>query len=171
MKHSRPLNPENHLSTPGPYRPPTGLLRLLRVRDEELDLHYVGEGRWALGAVRQNAVRRGIAGKMKRREERRGVPDRGKYRMAILHYGGFGHLGFYDWHELWSIPGDFSRMDFAYRHGRDDLHGVREASAEGAASLHSRSSDDWLDEIEQRHTEMAPYIFDDRKHFPQAGPR
>lgn len=168
MLRKLPLNPSNHIPTPTIFSPPPRVLRAVREVDPTADLHYVSRGRWALGSVKPNAVRRGIAGRMKRRMEMKGARSKGAYRMALLHYRGFGHINLYDHADLPAVPEDFAKRDAWYRSGRERAFRQQEERSLLTAH-HTRDVDEVIEEVNAREKELGPYIFRDRKNFPQPG--
>lgn len=154
----------NHIETPAPYSPSPDLLRRLREVDPSVDLHYVGEGRWALGSVTNNSVRRGIAGRIKRRLDRDGARTVGQYWLTQLHYRGFGFIEFYHADELHRAVTDFRRRDKNYRSGREAAFRRSERESEGAVKR--RDLDEIMEKIAYREKHSRPELFRGRRHFP-----
>lgn len=154
------------------WRPDARLLERLRAANisghGEIDLHYIGDGKYALGSVRDNAVRREIAGKMKRRLERNpDLPNAARrWRLAYLHYQGFAVI------EIYTIKGgpdgrietDFRERDWAYRQGREAQFRQVLGDSIGLSQL-SKSEQEMIAEIEDRARAWHPYLFKGRKHF------
>lgn len=125
--------------------------RLAQLRDADksgdgrIDLHYIGDGRYALGSVNDNSARREIAGSMKRRLERNPeLPEAPRrWRLAYLHYQGFAII------EIYRIQGapdgrivvDFRERDWAYRQGREAQFKERLGESVGFSQLSSRESE------------------------------
>ena len=120
----------NHISLPAVREPPSELLRELREIDPTVDLHYAGDGRWILGAVRPNSERRQIAGKILEQRRRIGVRSYVRRLVPELGVHGFGLIG------VWQIQGEpdgrivneFRYLDFCYRRGDEPDWGAMEMS-------------------------------------------
>ena len=86
-----------------------------------MDLHYVGQGFWALGSVKPNRARREIAGKMLENRRRAGFFNYVRRVIPELALQGFGIIGW------WQIEGepdgrivkDFRYSDWCYRRGEE----------------------------------------------------
>lgn len=92
--------------------------------------------------------------------------------MAKLIQSGYQHVSFYDIEpgracNLHRAVSDFRRRDWLYRHRwRREYRKARAASTNWRGR---RSDEEMIEDIEARHDEVAPYLFRDRRHFPQAG--
>lgn len=162
------MTERNHVQHPSPTgrRPPDHLLRDLRQVDETLDCHYLGEGRWAVGAVSPNKERRRMARNKLDGYAKHGVDDPSKATMALLALKGFSPIALYrqNPHQaatLWGrIVHDIRKRDWLYRHRGDE-------EFEAGLSVASRSMHDTgptLDDIEDAIHQEYPYLFRGRTH-------
>lgn len=131
-------------------------------------MHYIGEGRWAVGVVEENAYRRKVGGERKKNAAIQGAPR--KFRMAKLTYRGYQHFAFYDVESpinlLKAVP-EFRRADWLYRTNREQAF---KESSSASFGIRNRSSDEeFMEEIEQRISAAYPYLFKGRRHFRQPG--
>jgi hypothetical protein len=142
--------------------PPPELLRDLREIDPTVDLHYFGSGKWVLGAVRPNAARRQIAGKMLMQRRRHGFRNLARRLIPELGVQGFGYIG------EWVIQGEpdgrivneFRQVNYYTNRGDEPDWDAMEMSP-------VLSEDEiWEDyDMEYRIRHEYPTLFGKRKHF------
>lgn len=131
----------------------------LRVIDPSLDLHYLGEGRWAVGAVRPNSVRRALALKImhelaKKKEEPRFGQ---RFRLAALAAEGFGVIAAYKFRgePTSQIVEDVRTRHFTFMHRAEQEFAERlEAAENGNGDMNAT-----LEDIEYREKHVAPQLF------------
>ena len=87
----------NHITRSAARQAPQGILRALRAIDPTYDIHYLGDGRWAIGRVVPNLERRIIGAKMKKNIERNPNMKGMNRRLALaeLAMEGFGVVEVY----------------------------------------------------------------------------
>jgi len=151
---------ENHIKVKSDRDPPEGVLRQLRVIDPSLDLHYLGAGRWAVGAVRPNVVRRAIAIKMLHNMQY--VPDdprfKQRHRLATLVADGFGVIAAYKFvgEPTSQIVEDVRQRDYTYMHRAEQELARR---MEEADTRDKRDDSAMLAEVEYREKNVTPQLF------------
>jgi hypothetical protein len=157
----------NHIGIPGARRAPEAILRALRAIDPLYDIHYLGDGRWAVGRVVPSSSRRTIGMKMKHNIMRNPnlKKQQQRLRIAELAIEGFGVVAIY---KFLGEPTDELVQDVRQRHYNyqvDRERFFREALDE--AEVHKGVTGEMLDEIEYRERHVTPELFRGKKHFPQ----
>lgn len=109
---------QNHIDVSAHRDPPAHILRALRSIDPTVDLHYMGEGQWTLGSVRENSpTRLQTACKLIAHEWRKPNPEWGQLRLGKMMLAGFYAIA--DYHLLgtptMAIVYDFQARDWRWR--------------------------------------------------------
>lgn len=160
----RPRRERNHIQLPSrsAIRPPPTLLRQLRRVDPALDCHYLGEGRWIVGAVRPTSKRREIAGKMLERED---AKDPMKAQFAMLAYHGFAPMAAYRIQGglFGHVVEDIRERDWRWRTNPDEA--FAEQFGRSSRRLDGRTDEQFMEDVEARIHAWYPYLFKGRKHF------
>lgn len=152
----------NHVDIPGERSCDWRLLADLRALDPELDLHYVGEGAWALGAVRWTVHRYRQAA----RRLEAGALTPASYRLAALALRGFAKIGLYriQGEPTSEIVLDFKEREWRYRHGRDREFEEKLKHSSGHYRR-ERMHKSMLDEIEAREKDSWANFFRGRRSY------
>ncbi len=151
---------QNHIRLAAKREPPEGVLRQLRSIDPSLDLHYLGGGRWAVGAVKPNAVRRALAHKIL--QNMQDAPNEThfaqRHRLAELAAEGFGVIAAYKFNgePTAQIVEDVRSRQFAFMH-RAEREFASRLEAASTAKQHDMNAT--LDEIAYRERNVAPQLF------------
>lgn len=159
--------PTNHIDFPSPTgrQPDPGLLRGLRAIDPTLDCHYVGDGRWIVGAVRPNEPRRQAAMSLLSRPETHGDPQKATHAMLVIR--GFSPIQSYEFTgQAWQhVVRDIRERDWRFRTKPEEA--FREKLQ--TSSKIRRSEEEMMQDVEDRIHAWYPYLFDGRKHFHMGG--
>jgi len=159
----------NRIRLSSEREPPEAILQGLRRIDPLYDLHYLGDGRWAVGRVVPNSSRRTIGMKMKHNIMRNPNLARQKQRLRIaeLAMQGFGVVGFYKFagEPTDQIVQDVQDKEYHFQNAAEATFNKHLEEAE----IHGGVSDELLEEIEYRERHVGPELFRDRKHFDQGG--
>lgn len=148
----------NLVDLPQAVTAPSWLLADLRAIDPSLDLIYMGQGKWLVGSVRPNSIRRQMATRMLdtamsqlsvgARLTSRGI---GRIRLALLAVQGFSPIAEYSGVPSGRIVEDVRRKDWMYRHLSDnDVQRLLDAEQEerredalASAADPGRATDAW----------------------------
>lgn len=154
---------KNHIDIPGRREARRELLADLREIDPNVDLHYLGEGYWALGVVRPNQHRYRAAGQVLRDGHDRSTWMRRLWELGLY---GFAQIGLY---RIWGEPDgrivhDFREKDWRYRHEREAAFNRQLDWADGTTEQESRINDA-LAETEARTRDSWGYFFAGRRSF------
>lgn len=132
---------KNHVTFSGELRePPAHILAALRSIDEGADLHYVGEGVWRLGVVRENwqlddngKTRRDSARKMLAIETRRLKPVHSNVQLAEMMLANFFEVATYfvQGSPTMAIVEDFRERDWRWKHAAEATFEQHLDEAEG----------------------------------------
>jgi len=152
----------NHIRITSSREPPRHVLESLRTIDPTVDLHYIGEGSWALGSVKWTRPRYKEAAQLLSNGALR---TRGAYLLAVLGLYGFAKIATYD---IMGEPDsrivhDLRERDFRYRAGRERMFNEKLDQAE--RGNRDEETQDWLDEIEAREADSYANFFRGRRSF------
>lgn len=157
----------NHIRLPSLREPPEYLLRELREMDPVYDMHYLGDGRWAVGRVVPNSERARIASNIKRTiAAHPGLPRAtARYRLVELAERGFGFVAFYEFlgEPTGEIVNDIKLREYVHRQGRD-RHFEEVLSK---SDFREPIDDSYFEEIEYREKHVAAQLFRHAKSFDQ----
>lgn len=153
----------NHVDLPGERSCDWRLLADLRALDPELDLHYVGKGAWALGAVRWTIDRYNLAGRRLRLTE---TNSPSSVRLCELAMQGFARIALYriQGEPTSEIVLDFKEREWRYRHGRDREFEEKLKHSSGHYRR-ERMHKSMLDEIEAREKDSWANFFRGRRSY------
>lgn len=159
----------NQIRQPAPagMSPPGHVLKSLRRVDETLDCHYLGDGRWIVGSVRPNRLRRQMAVNKLDGYRQTGVENPQKAQLAVLSLDGFSPIAAYEHdagqiHSVWGrMVHDVRKRDWIFRHRADEE--FEAAMNASSARLHGQNRPT-LDEIEDAIHQEYPYLFRGRTH-------
>jgi hypothetical protein len=155
----------NHITRSAARQAPGEVLRALRAIDETYDIHYLGDGRWAIGRVVPSLERRLIGAKMKRNIERnpnmRGMNRR--LALAELAMDGFGVVAVYKLrgNPTEEIVRDARQREYRYQTDREAEFRQALDDAEARPSI----TDKDIEEIAYRERHVTPQLFRNAKSF------
>lgn len=151
---------KNHIRVQSEREPPEGVLRQLRDIDPTLDLHYLGEGRWAVGAVKPTKARSRLARKTLQNllREKEDPRFKQRYRLAQLASEGFGVIAAYKFlgEPTSQIVEDVRKRNYAYESQAEMEFNRR---MEEAATTSKHDENVLLEEVEYREKNVAPQLF------------
>lgn len=154
-------------TAPAGMTPPGHVLKSLRRVDETLDCHYLGDGRWVVGSVKPNRLRRRMAVNKLDGYRKNGVDNPQKAQLAVLGLDGFAPIAAFHQtpgqaHAMWGrLIHDIRRRDWIFRH-RGDKEFERALDA-SSGRIHG-ANQPTLDEIEDAIHQEYPYLFRGRTH-------
>jgi len=155
----------NHIYLSAARQAPEGILRALRSIDDLYDIHYLGDGRWAVGRVVKTDERRTISVSMKHNIMRNPHMKGMNRRLALAKLGmeGFGVVAVYKFlgEPNSQLVEDIRKRDYLYRVQREKE--FREFLDK--ADAHDKLPDNVYDEIEARERHVAPQLFRNAKSF------
>ena len=158
---------KNHIPIPGLRECRWQLLADLREIDPTVDLHYLGEGIWVLGAVKPNQWRYDTAGGVLR-----GGHDRSTWMRRTWELGlhGFTRINNYliQGEPDSRIVHDLRVRDWHYRHNRERVFDEALARADGSWETEARQKM-MLDEVESRLADSYGYFFKGRRNYMMRG--
>ncbi len=154
---------KNHIRIPGRREARWQLLADLREIDPTVDLHYLGEGVWALGAVRWNRNRYEQAGRILRDGHDRSTWMRRQWELALY---GFARINSYriQGEPDTRILNDLRVRDWRYRHQANQTFEQALARADGTAESDAREKMA-LNEMESRLVDSYGNFFRGRRSF------